>query len=125
MPSRKQRRRRAKERRHEYETVYVDDEGREVEVDPAELERRREPRRETAQKTVARSGAKPQARGTLRPVPAPSWRRVLRRAGIFAPFMLIAISLLGHKLSWAQRIEETIVLLILFVPFSYMLDRMM
>ena len=35
MPTRKQRRRQQKSRRHEYEYVYVDDEGNEVEVDPA------------------------------------------------------------------------------------------
>src|SRR5947209_2741204 len=37
VPTRKQRRRQQKARRHEYEYVYVDDEGNEVEVDPAEL----------------------------------------------------------------------------------------
>ena len=37
MPTRKQRRREAKARRHDYEYVYVDDEGNEVAVDQGEL----------------------------------------------------------------------------------------
>ncbi len=39
--------------------------------------------------------------------------------------MLLAISLLGTKLTWATRIAETVWLLLLFIPFSYMIDRMM
>ena len=37
MPTRKQRRRAQKERRHEYETVWVDAEGNELEEPPEEL----------------------------------------------------------------------------------------
>ena len=37
MPTRKQRRRRQKEQRHEYEFVTYDDEGQEIPVDSAEL----------------------------------------------------------------------------------------
>jgi hypothetical protein len=130
VPSKKQRRRRQKERRHEYEYVYVDDEGREV--DPAEVEIEREPKERTKQAT-AKSAAKPGAnratgkvsRASVREVPPPSWRRVLKRSAIFAPFMLIAISLLGQRLSWSARVLETIWLLLLFVPFSYVIDRMM
>ena len=61
----------------------------------------------------------------IRPVPPPSWRRVMKRGLIFAPFMLLAIALLGRGLSWPARILETVWLLVLFVPFSYMIDRMM
>jgi hypothetical protein len=128
MPSKKQRRRRAKERRHEYEYVYVDDEGREVEVDPAEAEAAapKEPKKAAspAKAGAKQTGAKP-ARGAVRPVPAPNWRRALKRGAIFAPFMFVAISLLGRKLTWQGRVIETLWLLILFVPFSYLIDRMM
>ena len=37
MPTKKQRRRNQKARRHEYEYVYLDDEGNEVPADPSEL----------------------------------------------------------------------------------------
>ncbi len=127
MPSKKQRRRRAKDRRHEYEYVYVDDEGQEVEVDPAEAEGAAPKERKKAAPAKASSkqaGGKP-ARGAVRAVPPPNWRRVLKRGAIFAPFMFLAISLLGHKLKWQARVIETLWLLLLFIPFSYLIDRMM
>ena len=128
MPTRKQRRRRAKERRHDYEYVYVDEEGREVEVDPAELEpETREDRKKApqAKASPSRTTAKGSRAASARPVPPPNWRRVLKRGAIFAPFMLLAISLLGSNLSWPQRLFETLWLLLLFIPFSYLIDRMM
>jgi hypothetical protein len=136
MPSRKQRRRRAKERRHEYEYVYVDDEGQELDPDEVEEEAPPEPKRGRAVRAAApKDGSKPKpaarrspakaGAANIRPVPPPSWRRVLRRGVIFAPFMLIAIALLGRGLTWTARILETLWLLVLFVPFSYVIDRMM
>jgi hypothetical protein len=140
MPSKKQRRRREKDRRHEYEYVYVDGEGQEL--DPSEVEEVEEqksakpargvtgtamatkakPKSTAAKKTTAKGKA---AAANIRPVPPPSWRRVAKRGLIFAPFMLLAIALLGRGLTWPARILETIWLLVLFVPFSYMIDRMM
>jgi hypothetical protein len=140
MPSRKQRRRREKDRRHEYEYVYVDEEGHELdasEVDEGEDEKPT-PAKSTrggASATTAKPKATPTnkvsakaaaaAKANIRPVAPPSWRRVLKRGLIFAPFMLLAIVLLGRGLSWPARILETLWLLVLFVPFSYMIDRMM
>jgi hypothetical protein len=127
MPSKKQRRRRAKERRHEYEYVYVDDEGHEVEIDPAEAPAAasKDPKKAAPAKAGSKKvGAKP-AGGSVRPVPAPNWRRVLKRGAIFAPFMFLAIYLLGRKLSLQAKVIETLWLMILFIPFSYLIDRMM
>src|SRR5437763_17207361 len=75
MPSRKQRRRREKSFRHEYGFVTYDEEGNEVEVDPAEV-RPAKPKSERAQ-------AKPTGRGGRAPreAPKPSWNRALRRGG--------------------------------------------
>jgi ferric-dicitrate binding protein FerR (iron transport regulator) len=137
MPSKKQRRRREKDRRHEYEYVYVDEEGHELdpsEVDEGEEEQPAKPARASATATktkpkaaAAKKGpaAKGKASANIRPVPPPSWRRVAKRGLIFAPFMLLAIALLGRGLTWPARILETVWLLVLFVPFSYMIDRMM
>jgi hypothetical protein len=113
MPSRKQRRRRTKLRRHEYEYVYVDDEGREVEVDPAELKPEREeaPRRRAQQ---TRSG---------RAIEPPSWRRVLRRGLIFAPLMYLMLLFLEPDLSLLGRLAYTAWLMTIFIPFSYLMDR--
>ena len=138
MPSKKQRRRREKDRRHEYEYVYVDEEGHELdpsEVDEVEDENSGKPARAAAtstttktkpKATAAKKGqAKGKASANIRPVHPPSWRRVAKRGLIFAPFMLLAIALLGRGLTWPARILETVWLLVLFVPLSYMIDRMM
>jgi hypothetical protein len=116
MPSRKQRRRQAKERRHDYEYVYVDDEGHEVEIDPAEIEVRRNGKAKRPER------AAPGGR-TVQP---PSWNRVGRRALIFAPLMFATVYLLGrNSLSTAQILIQTLVLLAIFLPFSYFMDSLM
>lgn len=113
MPSRKQRRRQAKERRHGYEFVYVDDEGREVEVDPAEMEERRNGKASRPERAAA-------GRRTVQP---PSWTRVGRRGLIFAPLMFLTVYLLGrNSLSTVQMAVQTVVLLAIFLPFSYFMD---
>jgi hypothetical protein len=115
MPSRKQRRRQAKGRRHEYEYVYVDEEGREVEVDSAELEERRNGKAKRPERERAAAGG--------RVVQPPSWTRVGRRALIFAPLMLLTVYLLGrNNLSTTQIAVQTLVLLAIFLPFSYFMD---
>lgn len=127
MPSRKQRRRRAKERRHEYEYVYVDEEGREVEPPPEEAAARRDGKSSAKAAAKARpkaSGRRP-ASGSARVVPPPSWSRVLKRGALFAPFMLITLYLLGGRKQGVGIFVPMIYLLILFIPFSYLVDRAM
>ncbi len=123
MPSRKQRRRRQKERRHEYELVYVDEEGREVEVDPAELGEaapRRNGKRERAQ--APRKG---RADRTGRTVQPPSWSRVARRALIFFPLIFVAFSILSSKQAFTSRLLVTALYTAFFIPFMYLMDRTM
>jgi hypothetical protein len=120
MPTKKQQRRRQKARRHEYEYVYVDDEGNEVEVDPGDLRAAREERREAKpQKAGARTSARTSGRRTIEP---PSWRRAIRRAAIFGPPLVVAMILLNHNLPLAQQVAPAIILLAFFVPFSYFTD---
>jgi hypothetical protein len=121
VPSRKQRRRREKERRHEYEYVYVDEEGREVEVDEADDQAAAPPR---GQRSGDRRPAARSAR-TARRVDPPSWNRVGKRALFLGPVMFILINLVGHELSYAQRVYQTVILLALFLPFSYLMDSML
>ncbi len=117
MPSRKQRRRRAKDRRHEYEYVYVDEEGREVEAAEAAEEQKR---------SEKRNGQRPAPRTRAgRAVEPASWKRVGRRALIFAPLMFITIRLLEGGEPIATSIVRTAVLLALFLPFSYVMDSML
>jgi len=122
VPSRKQRRRRLKERRHEYEYVYVDEEGREVEA-PEEEQTPASPRG-GAKKASGRRAATTRA-GRGRRIQPPSWNRVGKRALFFGPVMFLLLNLVGKNLSVAQRIYETVVLLAIFLPFSYLTDSLM
>ena len=107
MPSRKQKRRRAKEQRHEY--VWEDGEGNELE--PEEVPTRTADTKRQAQ--PARTGRQPQA---------PSWSRTLKRGAIFAPIMFVVVYLLSSDLSLASQIVQTAVIVAIFIPFSYFLD---
>jgi hypothetical protein len=109
MPTRKQRRRRAKEQRHEY--VWEDAEGNEL--DPAEA--RGEPDKAKASRATGR-------RSRREPL-APSWRRTLKRGAIFAPIMFVTVTLLSNDLTLAQQIMQTALIVAIFLPFSYLLDR--
>jgi hypothetical protein len=115
MPTRKQRRRREKELRHEYDFVWEDSEGNVVEVDDPESGT------SSGKQTASRPSRRP-GRGGRRIEP-PSWRRTLRRGVIFAPIMLATVFLLTPKLSIQGKILNTALLLAVFIPFSYLLDN--
>jgi hypothetical protein len=118
MASRKQRRRRAKERRHEWEEVWVDAEGNEVEA-PDEDDEGARPRAEK------RSAAPARRQTGMRAVQPPSWRRVGKRALIFAPLMFLTVSFLSSGLALGEKIMQTAFLLAFFLPFSYAMDALM
>ena len=120
MPSRKQRRRRSKERRHDWEYVYVDDGGREVEAPEDEPAARANGQRKRQQSRSAPS----QASG-MRGVQPPSLRRVGRRALIFAPLMFLTVHFLSGELTMVQKVVNTVFLLAFFLPFSYGMDALM
>ncbi len=115
MPSRKQRRRRKKSFRHEYEFVLVDDEGNELEVDPDEATPAAEKRTAQGARRGGRAG---------RTVTPPSWNRVVKRGAVFAPFMFLTITLLDSRLTVTARLFQTVLLLAFFVPFSYAMDSL-
>ena len=110
MPSRKQRRRRAKEHRHEY--VWEDAEGNEL--DPSDLPERKA--ESPSRRAPTRSGREPQA---------PSWRRTFKRGLIFAPIMFVTVMLLSRDLTLADQLIQTAFIVAIFVPFSYFLDGVM
>ena len=109
MPTRKQRRRRAKEHRHEY--VWEDAEGNEL--DPEEAPARRERTPSSRASGSPRPGREPQP---------PSWRRTLKRGAVFAPIMFVTVMLLGGGLTLAGQLVQTAVIVAIFIPFSYFLD---
>jgi hypothetical protein len=116
MPSRKQRKRRAKDRRHEWEYVYVDETGEEVEA-PED-----EPISQNGRRSPQRAKAKPSGQREVQP---PSWRRVGKRGLLFAPLMFLTVTFLSGDLTITQRLVNTAFLLAFFLPFSYAMDALM
>jgi hypothetical protein len=113
MATRKQRRRRQKGRRHEYEYVYVDDEGREVEAAPEEIR---------ADKRTNGQAPQPLMRGG-RKIEPPSWQKVGKRALWIGPLMFLTLTVIAKELTLAQRLSQTFLMLGLFLPVSYLMDR--
>lgn len=99
--------------------MYVDAEGREVEAPkPAAAGT------ESRQPPARRSESKPTRQAGGRRMDPPSWRRTFKRAGIFAPLFLVATFILGgDRMTVASAVLQTLMLLVVFVPFSYFMDR--
>jgi len=120
MANRKQRRRREKEKRHEYELVEIDGEGNETVLSGSELK----PASSGKGSTGKQAGASKPSRG--RGPQPPSWPRVLKRGALFAPIFLATVLLLGgDKMTFATALVQTAMLVAVFVPFSYFMDRIM
>jgi len=123
MPTRKQRRRRQKDLRHDYEYVYVDDTGEEVEVESEERAKRsqrngKEPSRAPQKKAAA-------SRRPVREVQPPSIRRVAKRALIFGPLIFLAFSVINSGQALAGRLLVAAIYTLFFIPFMYLMDRAM
>jgi hypothetical protein len=120
VPTKKQRRRRQKTFRHEYDLVVYDEEGNAVEVDAADL-------RKAKEKEKPKAG-KPQrgSRGRNRPVreaPPPSWRRALRRGGLMGGLMFVIVHAFFKGMSLQARLTLGVLYASAFVPFTYWIDR--
>lgn len=109
--TKRQRRRREKLHRHEYELVEVDEKGRERPIKP---ETKRDGARPADGKVV-------DARGRV--IPKPSWSRTLKRGAIFGPILIVVIFALGRNLSTAGKIINIVFLLAVFLPTTYLMDR--
>lgn len=117
MPTRKQKRREAKSKRHEYEVVYLDDDGNEVEPPPEE------PARNGAKPTARKQA--PAARGRSRrrePLP-PSWQRAGKRAVLLGIVVFFLFGLLNKNHNYAGAALAAVIYTLLFIPFTYALDR--
>ena len=107
MATKKQKRRRAKEQRHDY--VWIDDDGNEVEPDGTS------PETGTKRASTSRLQREPQA---------PSWNRTFKRGAIFAPIMFGTVFLLSPDLPTTTKITQTLLIVAIFIPFSYFIDRL-
>jgi hypothetical protein len=122
MPTRKQRRREAKAKRHDYEFVYLDDEGNEVEPPPEDVDAPRPRASTNGSKSVAKKPAQ-SARGRRTPQP-PSWQRAARRALVLGAVVFVLFSLGNRKHgSYASAAGLAVLYTVLFIPFTYMIDR--
>jgi hypothetical protein len=119
MPTRKQKRRDLKAKRHEYEFVYVDDEGNEVEPPPEEPEPKRNGAKPAAKKPA------PPARGARRAPQPPSWQRAGRRAVILGAVVFVLFTFTarkGHN-AYLTALVPAVIYTVLFIPFTYAIDR--
>ena len=126
MPTKKQRRRQAKTKRHEYEYVVVDETGNEVPVDPAELRAQKEKERD---KPAQPRGKQPPAardrRGrVLREPRKPSWNRAVKVGVLFIAAVFVFTSLVGktHPPLYS-RIALALAYGVVGIPFFYWMDR--
>lgn len=113
MATKKQRRRREKLQRHEYEYVVETDEGEEVVATPRAATKSGS-ERTTQGKVIDRRG---------REIKPPSWSRVLKRGAIFAPILFVLMFVLDQKTSVASKTLTVLFMLLIFLPFSYLTDR--
>jgi hypothetical protein len=127
MPTRKQRRRAQKERRHEYETVWVDAEGNELDEPPEELAATPEKRDGAKPRSSPKAKAAQQRGGRdIRVPPPPSWQRAAKRAVILGAVIFVFIYLVGSKNgghSLGSALLLSVVYTALFIPFQFVLDR--
>lgn len=111
MATKKQKRRRQKLKRHEYEYVIETEEGEEFTVD-----------RLSEEKKEKEKGRQQRARGSGRKIEPPSLQRVLKRTAIFGPLIVVLIFLMNQGQSTSGKLAQALILVAFFVPFSYMVD---
>ena len=113
MPTRKQRRRRDKTFRHEYDLVVYDEEGNEVPVDPAKLREAKE-KDAPKKKTQQRGGRSKRPAREARPA---SWERALKRGGLMGGVLILLMIAIKGPLVLG------VIYAIALVPFTYWIDR--
>jgi hypothetical protein len=129
MPTRKQKRRQAKEQRHDYEFVYVDSEGQEVEVPDEEAPAKpakSDDRRNGSAAAAQQKGKAPQKGGRQPRVPQPpSWQRAAKRAALLGivVFVLFSFTASRSHAGWATALLPAVIYTALFIPFTYWIDR--
>lgn len=118
MPTRKQRRRRAKDFRHDMRVFEVDEEGNEVAL--AEL---RTPEERKPKLAAKKQQAKSKRSRQMRVPPQPSWQRAIRRGGTMGGLMLLAFLFVLKNGPLPQRIGIGVFYGLAFIPLTYWIDR--
>jgi hypothetical protein len=118
MPTRKQRRRREKDFRHDVRVYEVDEEGNEVPI--AELRTRDDKPASTKQSkgSTQKGGSR-----SSRVPPAPTWERALRRGGLMGGLMFLAFVFLFKSSPLGLRLAWGLFYAVAFIPLTYWIDR--
>jgi hypothetical protein len=119
MPTRKQRRRRDKDFRHDVRVFEVDEEGNEIPI--AELRAREEEKK--PQKPQKDAQPKSRSGRTLREVQPPSWERALKRGGLMGAAMIVVFLFLLKNGPVTQRVLIGVFYAVAFIPLTYWIDR--
>lgn len=117
MPTRKQRRRRAKDFRHDMRVFEVDSEGNEIPL--AELRTPEEHKPKLTQKQQPRS----KSGRPIKEPPQPSWNRAIKRGGTMGALMLVAFLFVLKNGPLPQRIGIGVFYGLAFIPLTYWIDR--
>ena len=123
MPTRKQRRRRSKDFRHDVRVFEVDEDGNEVPI--AELRaredesRRRRPSEGQAEAAVAHEERSARCVRS----PPPSWERAFKRGGLMGALMLVAFVFLFKSAPIGLRVAWGAFYALAFIPLTYWIDR--
>jgi hypothetical protein len=118
VPTRKQRRRREKDFRHDVRVFEVDEEGHEVPI--SELRTKEEPKPKAPAAAKGRGGKPARA---PREVPPPSWERALKRGGMMGVAMLLVFVFVLKSGPLVQRLGIGIFYAVVFIPLTYWIDR--
>ena len=119
MSSRKQRRRREKLQRHEWEYVEIDGEGNESPLEPIKPKKAAatEPTKGKAQSKHAPT------RRPAREVKPPSWNRAIKRGALFVPFLYIFLTALEH-VDPLPAVGVALLYSAVFIPMFFFVDRL-
>jgi len=121
MPTRKQRRRRSKDFRHDVRVFEVDEEGNEVPI--AELRARDDKSKAPAAKGKQKQPARTKSGRPIREVSPPSWERAFKRGGLMGALMLVAFLFLFKSAPIELRVAWGAFYALAFIPLTYWIDR--
>jgi hypothetical protein len=119
MPTRKQRRRREKDFRHDVRVFEVDEEGNEVPLAELRTSEDRAPAKaKQPQKQLRNAKGRP-----IRVPPEPSWQRAMKRGGFMGGAMLLAFVFLFTSAPLPLRLAWGVFYAAAFIPLTYWIDR--
>lgn len=121
MPTRKQRRRRSKDFRHDVRVFEVDAEGNEVPI--SDLRTRDDKPKANAAKGKQKQPVRGKSGRPVRAVPPPSWERAFKRGGLMGGLMLVAFLFLFKNAPIGLRVAWGLFYALAFIPLTYWIDR--